>query len=380
MNAPTGRPELVERLRSEIGRHGPLTFDRFMDMALYEPGLGYYAARGDSAMGQTDTWLDFQTSPQVHSIFGTLIARQLEILWIALNCPEPFVVVELGAGDGELASQIVRALADLHPDLCLVYHAVDRRPRSTWQAAPDAIPGSIQRWDDLEQISRTNLSAHCVLSNEFFDALPVHRVTWLDGKLWEVYVDWSNHGFVEHLAPPSNEKLIDWLAAAEASLTEGWTGEICLRLPGIIEHIARLINRGVVLTIDYGGEAEELHDLSRNGGTLIAYHRHHWNDDVLTRIGEQDLTSHVDFSALMRLGLCHGLTPAGFTTQRDFLLALDLPSVAQRMLAEELTAAKRWQSHFAINELLRQDGLGRLKVLAQQKGLPTFWLSGARRQ
>lgn len=365
-------PALVERLRLEISRNGPLTFDRFMDAALYEPGLGYYTTRGDAAHGKPDATADFQTSPQVHRIFGLLIARQLELVWHALDRPNPFVIVELGAGTGELARQIVEAFVESRPDLPLAYHAADLRPRSAWSAKS----GSIRRWDNLAQMSDSGLLAHCVISNEFFDAVPIHRVTWLNGQLQEIFVDWAHHAFVERYGPPSDPRLVDCVARFGSPPSEGWVGEICLRLPSIVEQIARLVERGVVLTIDYGIEAENPGQFSPSGGTIVAYHRHQWNDDILARVGEQDLTSHVDFSALIRLGKSHGLIPAGFTTQREFLLALDFANVAQRLTAREPTEASRWHAHFSISELLRMDGLGRLKVLAQQKQVPSFRLSG----
>lgn len=362
---------LVDRLRQEISRHGSLTFDRFMEAALYEPGLGYYVTRGDASTGKPDAMADFQTSPQVHRIFGLLIARQLELVWQALDCPNPFVIVELGAGRGELAVQIVEAFADSLPNLRLAYHAADLRPRSAWSATYK----SIRRWDNLAEISESGLLAHCVISNEFFDAVPVHRVTWLNGRLREILVDWGVRGFVERYGPPTDPRLIDWIASFGSAPVEGWVGEICLRLPTIVEQIGRLIERGVVLTIDYGFETEYPGQFSPSGGTVVAYYRHQWNDDILARVGEQDLTSHVDFSALIRLGKAHGLIRAGLTNQRDFLLALDLATVAPRLTAQERTAAGRWQAHLSISELLRKDGLGRLKVLAQQKQVPAFRLS-----
>jgi len=359
-------------LRLEISRRGPLTFDRFMDAALYEPGLGYYATRGDVAGGKPDAAADFQTSPQVHRIFGLLIARQLEMIWQALDRPSPFVIVELGAGSGELAVQIVEALTESLPNLPFAYHAADLRPHSSWLATA----GTIRRWDNLAEISNSGLLAHCVISNEFFDAVPVHRVTWLRGQLHEIFVDWSDRGFVERNGPPSDSRLIDCVVGFGIDPPEGWTGEICLRLPKIVEQIAQLIERGVVLTIDYGVETESPSRLSPSDGTIVAYHRHQWNEDVLARVGEQDLTSHVDFSTLIRLGQCHDLQPAGLTSQREFLLALDFANVARRLISMERTEAARWQAHFSMGELLRMDGLGRLKVLAQQKHVPSFRVCG----
>jgi SAM-dependent MidA family methyltransferase len=374
-----------------------MTFDRFMEMALYEPGLGYYAALPPRPDGQSGALADFQSSPQVHRAFGHVLARKLVRIWEALGRPNPFVIVELGAGAGELAEQILEGLVDASAVPLVEYHAVDVRREGTEEegtadhrgdlrgsagvSAPPldragetpALPGSFRLdqvtwWGSLADLRRAGVRAHCVVSNEFFDALPVHRVAWVGGKLREIYVDWGETGFVERVDDPSNGALARWIADGEVVPPEGWRGEICLRLVPTFEAIAGLFDRGVVLTIDYGYETADL--FQRTEGTLVAYHRHQWNDDVLRRVGEQDLTSHVDFGAMVRIGRRYGFEPAFLTTQRDFLLRLGLADGVDHWIARESTPGQRWQARFALAELVRPDGLGRLKVLAQQRGLP----------
>ncbi len=389
-----GRPELVRAIREWICRYGPMTFDRFMEMALYEPELGYYTSMARDASGQSGALVDYQTSPQVHRAFGYLIARQLARFWDALDRPNPFVIVELGAGVGELAGQVLGGLAKARLSARVVYHAVDLRVGQTSShTSESALPSSADAsplapplsghasqvptefdppdqacwWRDLADLGRAGVRAHCILSNEFFDALPVHRVAWIGGRLCEVYVDRGRHGFVERLDAPSDAALERWIADSGSIPPEGWRGEICLRLTSIVEAIARILDRGFVLTMDYGDETAEL--FREVDGTLVAYHRHHWTDDVLRRVGEQDLTSHVDFGALVRLGRQFGLEPVFLTTQRDFLLGLGLAEEAEPLVACEPTDGRRWQARFALAELVRPDGLGRLKVLVQRRAL-----------
>lgn len=367
-----GRPELVRRLRDEIERQGRITFERFMQLALYEPGLGYYASLSDRTEGSSSALADFQTSPQVHPAFGHLVARHLLRLWNLLGRPDPLVLAELGAGALELAKQVLAGLGEQAGPPRVEYHAIDARYRQDGRTrslgtAPDQ---QSYLWGSLDAFAQAGIQVHCVLANEFFDALPVHRVAWVGGELREVYVGWGRHGFVEHFAEPSCPDLARWIEERGGVPPEGWQGEICLRLAPTLERIAAVIKRGAVLTIDYGYLADEAYDPHRVAGTLLAYHRHRWSDDLYRRIGQQDLTCHVDFGALVRLGRRFGLEPVLLTTQREFLLGLGLAAEAERWLSRESTAAGRWQARFQLAELVSSNGLGRLRVLLQQRGLP----------
>jgi len=225
-------------------------------------------------------------------------------------------------------------------------------------------------WSSLDALREAGIKAHCVVSNEFFDALPVHRVAWLDGRLKEIYVDWGERGFVERVGDPSDDALARWIVDGGIVPPEGWRGEICLRLMATVEVLSEIVGRGVMLSIDYGYETAEFFERHHAAGTLMAYYRHQWNEDLLERVGEQDLTSHVDFGALARLGRQAGLAPCFLTTQRDFLLELGLSDDVERWISREPTSGKRWQARLGLSELIRPDGLGRLKVLAQERGLP----------
>lgn len=359
-----GRPALVERIRALIQEAGPITFARFMELALYAPGLGYYSSLRPSVEGESGALADFQTSPQVHPIFGDLLAAELVQVWRARGCPNPFVVAEPGAGAGELARQILAGIKEREPELTVVYHAVDDRALEDRTAQGDV--GALAWWSMLAELRRAGERVHCVVSNEFFDALPVHRLARVSGELREAYVDWSDQGFTERLGPLSDPRLGDVLG--DRGEAEGWRGEVCGVLPDVVAELAGLMDTGVILTIDYGYGVADGRLGPPNGETLLAYHRHHWNDDLFHRVGLQDLTSHLDFAALFRLGRQPGLEPAGALTQRDFLLSRGLAAATERWVAREKTPGRQWQARFAIADLIRPDGLGKLKVAAQVKG------------
>ncbi|HLZ09021.1 MAG TPA: SAM-dependent methyltransferase, partial [Chloroflexota bacterium] len=346
-----GNPELVERIRREIERIGPITFERFMTMALYETGLGYYAAQGDGARLSI---VDFQTSPQVHPAFGDLIAAELLRIWNHLGRPNPLIVAEPGAGDGTLARHIITGISERCPDLAVRYHAADVRLGASIQSG---VAGSdVSTWKSLELLANSNERAHCVISNEFLDALPVHRVHQVAGTVREVYVEWRDRGFSEQLGAASDAALEAWDVAEWPDPAEGWSGEVCSAVNPVVRAIAGLVERGVVLTIDYG-YGDNLHGQVRPGESLVAYHRQQWTADLYRRIGEQDLTSHVDFRLFLRLGRRYGLEPAGSVSQRDFLLGSGLARFAEKWAHREPSPGKQWQARFAMTNLVRADGL-----------------------
>ena len=354
--------QLVDELRELIWRNGPITFERFMDLALYAPDLGYYTTQPPGTTRPASALADFQTSPQVHPAFGDLLARELLQVWRALDRPVPFRLAEPGAGDGTLAGQIVAGLRVREPSLVVEYHAVD-----VGGPQRDAT-GGIHWWPSLAALRHSGRKVSCIVSNEFFDALPVHRVAWHGGRLREVYVDWGRAGFVERLGEPSHPALVDWLAE-RGTPAEGWRGEISLRLEPTLRELASLLDRGVVLTIDYGRGPGGENSRSLAEESVAAYHRQHWSDEIYQRVGEQDLTSHVDFDALLRFGQQVGLEPAGALTQRDFLLSRGLADNSESWAAREPTAGRQWQARLALAELIRPAGLGRLKVVAQRKSI-----------
>jgi len=207
-----------------------------------------------------------------------------------------------------------------------------------------------------------------VLSNEFVDALPVHRVVLRDGALLERYVRWDGAWFAEELDRPSTPRLAAALAEGGVALAEGQSAEVNLAAGEWLARAARRLARGIVLTIDYGYPTAQLYDPKRREGTFMCYYRHTLNDDPYARVGRQDMTAHVDFGALERAGARAGLATLGLTTQGEFLTALGL---GELLVAERApgSASRDYAGYLAgrtaVLALIDPRGMGGFRVLAQ---------------
>ena len=322
---PESDPALVARISDEIRRDGPMSFARFMELALYDPESGYYAANRDDDVAETGPGRtgDFLTAPEGHPIFGWAIARHLESVWVALDRPGRFVVREHGAGAGALAAGILDGLRRSRSPLFEVirYQPVDVSPVRLAKLQ-ERVAG-LELADRLEP-SEARREVGAILANELLDALPVHRVEGGEGgSLAERFVDLASDGsLTTSLGEPSSAALGQRLDAEGVRLQPGQPAEICLALDGWIAGAAATLDRGELLLIDYGFEASELY-VPERGSTLRAYHRHRVHADPLVAIGRQDLTAHVDLTAVERAAAASGLTPIGRTSQARFLAALD---------------------------------------------------------
>ena len=214
-----------------------------------------------------------------------------------------------------------------------------------------------------------------VLSNELVDAFPVHRIRMAQGEPREVYVDEADGRFVERLGPLSTPDLSAYLhrlAAMNITLPEGYTTEINLEAMAWMREVARVLGRGMALTIDYGHTAQDRYGPERSRGTLICYWKQLTSEDPLTRVGQQDMTAHVDFTTLVAVGEEAGLHLTGFTNQMSFLMSLGVEQALERLEP----GSKEFQE---IVQLMRPDGMGRtFKILVQHKGLPEPALDGLR--
>lgn len=303
MTHPSSSP-LYRLIGERIQREGPLTFADYMQMALYEPGYGYYVS-GPARMGWSG---DYFTSTDVSTLFANCLGRQLYQFWDRLKRPAPFVVLEQGAGRGHLAED-VRAWAA---------HAAteDFAAALTYQAT------DIRGGDD--SLSPSNLlRAHVLLSNELLDALPVHVVEVRQGKICEVYVTCEDGHLRELLAEPSTPQVAAYLDLAAIpwhTFPDGWRAELNLEAARWLEQTTnQLFPHGFILTIDYGEKARKLYTRDRRRGTLMCYYQHQANERPLALPGEQDITAHVDFSSLIVQGRALGLRLHKYTTQRQWL-------------------------------------------------------------
>ncbi len=391
--------DLETLIRDEIARDGPIPFARFMTLALYHPTLGYYAGGGEGR--EPVGWSgDYFTSGDVHPLWGWCIARQLHEMWELLDRPDPFYVVEPGAGRGLLARDVWAYALERAPAWAaalrytLVEHMPPDAPLRAARAArlADALaalgaPAGATRWVTALDDAVPPDAVGCVVANELVDALPVHVVEARDGALSEVYVDATPARLVERLGPLSRPDLagyLDHYRIPWRHYPSGWRAECCLEASGWMRAVAGLFARGFVLTLDYGDTARRLYTAERRRGTLMAYAHHQLGERPLANPGRQDLTAHVNFSALVEAGRAAGLRTAGFTTQRDFLERLGIRAEAEARAARLYPYAdterhtdrgqadhlRRAALRGAVATLLQPTGLGGFRVLVQHRGAP----------
>jgi SAM-dependent MidA family methyltransferase len=371
-DSPEHDPLVLTLIRDEIARRGPITFARFMELALYAPDIGYYM-RDAERIGPRG---DYYTSSNLHPLFGELIAKQLIQMAQQLGSG-PVTILEQGAGRGALAFDVVHALAHA-PDLpAWTYLIVEKSPAMIArqrQLLEPLLASARVAWADMLPAAPLD---GCVLSNELVDAFPVHRVVRKDGALREIFVDVAGEGLAECLDAPSTPELAAYLDRVGVTLGEGQQAEINLAAIDWMRAVGRSLRRGFVLTIDYGYPAEELYAPHRKRGTLLAYHRHRAGEAFYERIGRQDLTAHVDFTTLAWAGRAADLEVAGFADQTNFLLGLGAHDAAERLLDAVTDEAERERTLASIRGLLDPHDMGRLfKVLIQRKGVPPSRLLG----
>ena len=352
-------------IRRRIAERGPITFAEFMEVALYHPDGGYYTS-GE----QVGAAGDFYTSPSVHPAFGVLLAVQLFQMWQLLGQPHPFTVVEPGAGNGLLCLDVVAAARGLPEGFAhsLRYVCMDRRQTAGHERG---LPG-------VSRLAASGLPLRgvtgCVLSNELLDAMPVHQLTVDQERLQEVYVTLDGDEFALNTGEPSTPLLAQRLAGLGIKLAEGQTAEVNLALDGWVWAAAQSLERGFVMTIDYGRPAEDLYSAAeRFRGTLTTFAAHLQTDRPLERIGQQDMSAQVDFTTLARAGAQADLEFLGYTSQAAFLRNLGLGQLEQRPPVGSPRQAQA--SRVGMRELVKPKGLGNFKVLAQGKnvGEPELW-------
>lgn len=360
------RPELEEFVRSRIEACGGITFAEYMGHCLYHPQFGYYMGPRDR-IGKGG---DFFTSTSVHALFGRLVARQLRQMWELLG-KGPFTVAEQGAGEGHLALDILDAAREEDPEFyqALSYRLVEISPDNiSRQKAQLQGHGDKVSWSALEDLGRLT---GCFLSNELVDAFPVHLVEMHQGQLREVYVVSKDGVLAEELREPSTAALGESFSRLGIELAEGNRAEVNLEGARWMEQVGAQLERGFVITIDYGYRAEELYAPQRRGGTLMCYHRHTSSENPYERIGCQDITAHVDFTSLEMAGQRQGLEPLCFREQYRFLMGLGFVEELAALSARETDENRARALRMTLKNLIMPDGgMGEtFKVLIQGKAV-----------
>lgn len=368
---------LIDAIRAEIvAEGGRITFARFMDLALYHPAWGYYRA----ARRRPGRPGDFLTAPEAHPFFGVTLARQIADCWERLDRPQPFVVREYGPGVGGLAWDIIGGLQREAPG-CLAalrYELVEQNPQRLAEAlatfASEGLGDVVHAIDPAGPAPLPPVTG-VILANEVADAFPVHRLIWQAGALREGWVGWDGAGFAEVIADLSPEALAadpaGMLARHGIALRDGDRLEISpAALTWFAEAVSRL-ERGYVIVIDYGYPAAQLYQAHRLEGTVRAYRAHTVTDDPFAHVGEQDLTAHVDFSALREAGEAAGLTFAGQTNQAAFLTSLDMGDLMVTLGQDpETTMDEYLAAQAAVLRLIDPGSLGRFGVLLMARNAP----------
>jgi SAM-dependent MidA family methyltransferase len=366
---------LAELLADRIRRFGPLTFADYMRECLHHPVHGYYSK------AESERFADYYTSVDVHPIFARLLARQFAEMWENLGHPAEFALVEAGAGVGRFAGHVLDFCEAKMPAFygVLRYVAVERsasrREQATIHSKRHAATGHFAASAEVPARS----AAGCFFSNELVDALPVHRVVMINGTLKEILVGFHDGRFVDVMAPLSTCAISEYFAAQNIVLCEGQHAEAALEACDWITEIGRRLDRGYVLTIDYGHPAAELFDERHMRGTLLAYQNHRVSEDFYASPGEQDLTAHANFTALESWGKRSGLETAGFTSQTAFLLALGQGNEFADLYDEGQSETDRTKARLQLKTLIHPEGMGeRFQVLIQRKGDVSGRLTGLR--
>jgi len=355
---------LRERIEQEIREHGPIPFSRYMEMCLYEPGLGYYA-KSREQFGKAG---DFYTSSDVHAVFGRLMARQFEEMWRALGSPERIEIVELGPGRGLFARDVLDWSRQKFPDFFRALHytlvegsAALREKLGTVLdehivAGKAAVAGDVASYISSENV--------IVFANEFFDALPVEVLS----HHGAMRVGWEPGRFVESFVSASAAEL-EYLDRYSIHPEEGDRVEAGLEAQRWMPRIAAAVPRGFVVIIDYGYTRAELL-AGRYRGTIMCYRQHSASDNPYEAPGEQDITAHVNFTALRAAAEQAGLESLGLVTQSQFLMGIGEDTQFSDAFEDARLPQERAKRALQLKHLVTPAGMGEMfQVLVMSKGV-----------
>ncbi len=351
--------QLKDLIHSDITLQGGwIPFSRFMELALYAPGLGYYSA-GARKLGAEG---DFITAPELSPLFGRTLARQVADI-MAQSAP---LVLELGAGSGKLAVDVLEELeqmGQLPERYSILEVSADLRERQQ-ALLQQRLPHLIGRVHWLETLPEQIDGV--IIGNEVLDALPVHLVHWADARILEIGVAHQDEHFYFTERLPETPQLLE--IAQQISVPDDYVSEISLAARGLVKTLCERLHSGALLFVDYGFGAREYYHPQRNNGTLMCHYRHHTHDDPLFLPGLQDITAHVDFTAIAESAIDHGASLLGYTTQAHFLLNCGITDLMSEVSPESVREYLPLTAQ--IQKLTSPAEMGELfKVIALGKGL-----------
>jgi SAM-dependent MidA family methyltransferase len=363
-------------LPDTIRRTGAITFERYMALCLYHPEFGYYT-QGRERTGAAG---DYFTSSDLHPVFARLLARQAAEMWDRLERPQRFTWVEMGAGRGLFACDFLswakRALPGFAATVDYIAIEPGVRERQRLQARLESV-GLEREVRLLTAVPELAPAVGCFFSNELVDAFPVSVVTRTGGHLKEIYVAAEGGSLHEELGPISDPALAEYVARYANELEEGQRVEVNRQAMDWIRAVAAKLARGFVITVDYGDTARRLYTMERPRGTLLAYRGHTVSEGFFGAPGKDDLTAHVNFSALIDTGKAVGLDLTGYTTQERFLLALGEANEFADVYDPGQMEFEKLQARLRLKRLISPAGMGNVfKVLIQHRGVSGLQLTG----
>ncbi len=358
---------LKEKIIEKIKAEGPINFETFMEIALYDRESGYYM-RDNTKIGICG---DFYTSSHLHPIFGAMLGKQMEEMRGLIECQDVFNIVEIGAGMGHLAKDMLEYLRERGKLEQFNYYIVEMNPfLKMFQQVLLQEFQSIRWFSTLRELPPMS---GCFLSNELLDAFPVRLID-MDEELSEIYIAVNNNDLEEEKYPCSKE-VMEYLRefSIDLSSMKPCRTEINLKVKDWLNLINDKIKEGFILTIDYGYPAAEYYSEERNRGTLLCYHQHRISENPYINIGQQDITAHVNFSALDKWGTEIGLKTIGFCPQGTYLISLGIDELITELYEESpdiFDLAK-------IKGLIFPEGMGEShKIMIQYKGISNPQLRG----
>ncbi len=367
----TGKKELVEVIKDRIKKEGSISFRDFMDIALYYPELGYYT----SPKAKIGGYGDFFTASELDRAFGDLLGKQFVEIYHKLK-EKTFQIVEIGAGKGYLAHDILRYIKENHPEVYrnIQYILIEKSPYHI-EIQKEVLKDFenvkwVQNIIDFEDNSITGI----IFSNELFDSFPVHVIRKINGKIYEVYITLEGEEVKEILKEASDD-ILRYLKELKINIPEGMQTEINLDAVDYIQKIGKKLKKGYVITIDYGYPSAELYKPYRMRGTLLCYHKHRYSENFYENVGLQDITSHVNFSALAYYGKIAGLETTGFTDQVHFLTNLGLMDIFAQL--QEKGDLESYERINRLKTLVLPKGMGeKFKILVQHKNVKNPQIKG----
>ncbi len=352
--------KLEKKIIDKIKKQGPLTFENFMEMALYEPGLGYYATN-KLEIGKAG---DFYTSQHVHSIFGSMLGRQIKGMWEIMGKPSNFLIIEPGAGVGYTCKDIMDYL-NKEGLLGSFTYVIIEKNSFFQEKQKNLLENYLDNVTWSDSLAELDKMKGCIFSNELLDSFPVHLIQ-MDDELKEIHVTADNNNLHELRGHPHNSALADYVKEFSLELPEGYRTEINLRIKDWLVTIQHILSEGFILTIDYGYPSHEYYSPERNRGTLLCYHKHETTENPYMNVGEQDMTAHINFSSVKKWGEELGFDTLGFCNQGTYLVSLGIDEMIQELLANQ----KDYLFEVAkIKKLILPGTIGEThKVMIQYKG------------